>query len=591
MVVGWSEKSYPINIPVSRVFFNRIPENRLFFPAKTARWVDFWTIDVRLLYVHPNKKGFNMPLAEFNPSYRMIWMFPRNKRRISPWKMAQIAVLFRTETQGVAWSGNQAVQNAFCKALEDARLKKKGVQYDPASGGPRTYFAQLKSLGLLFQDQRKKVYFTKAGDALASGEAPLPILQDLLLRHQYPSCYGSLPMISMNPGIRIKPFLFVLKLLSKLGKMSEKELVIPVVYGHMSDCFDLCLNKIYRYRESHDFHDVIDNYERDLYTPRTAGKSFESRIKDVQDIANTMKNWMQAVCLVDCESSPDGQVISISPSAKSVIAKHIAASEVFLEYESEESFQRKYGCIRCSKDTRDLRKEQKKASPEKNIILSRLYEYMGSHMLDDYPDGLVEELHNDFGFDEKMISDTIGPHLKKSLSFFSSTYLELAAGGIRTAVEFEKATAQILSSKLRFTARLTGQKWRKGKGGYSDIFVIALDQNHCGIIDGKATSSYTLPASDYYAMCSNYIPNYGELTEGKKMELEFCSYVAGGFTRNVKGSLQKITANSGIGASALPADVLLRLAQMPEIGDKQPLVRETLKQNKILGLKDFKLNG
>lgn len=76
---------------------------------------------------------------EFNPNYRMIWMFPRNIRRISPWKIAQIVTLLKDAVTGTAWQGNQLVQNSFCKALEAAGLKRSGEQYDPHSGGPRTY--------------------------------------------------------------------------------------------------------------------------------------------------------------------------------------------------------------------------------------------------------------------------------------------------------------------------------------------------------------------------------------------------------------------------------------------------------------------
>ena len=187
---------------------------------------------------------------EFDGKYRMIWMFPRNIRRIYPWKIAQIATLLRDAVSDESWQGRQDIQNSFCKALEEAGLKRAGEQHDPHSGGPRTYLAQLKCLGILFQDSQKRVYYTQAGDELVTGNAPLPILQDLLLKHQYPSCYSNLAQIKINPGIRVKPFLFVLRLLmhKDIGSMSVQELIIPVVYGHNNECFDLCVEKILKLR-------------------------------------------------------------------------------------------------------------------------------------------------------------------------------------------------------------------------------------------------------------------------------------------------------------------------------------------------------
>ena len=517
-------------------------------------------------------------------------MFPRNIRRISPWKIAQIATLLRDIVSGENWQGRQNVQNSFCKALESAGLKRPGEQYDPHSGGPRTYLAQLKCLGLLFQDSHRHILYTQAGDELAAGNAPLPILQDLLLKHQYPSCYSNLTQIKMNPGIRVKPFLFVMQLLmhKDIGNMTVQELIIPVVYGHRRNDLDLCIEKILKFRKTGDIKSVIDNYSVDLYTPRTKGKDFDSRLSDVNDVANTMKNWMQAACLIDCETIDGTQRFSIAQSALKKVETALACEDHFIEYESEESFQRKYGCLRTEKDTRNLRPKPEKSFPEKNIILSQFFEYMGNNIPDGYPEDFVDAMKEKLGITESVTRQVIEPHLSRSLSFFESTYLELASGGVATALSFEKATSQILSTKLKFSTRLTGQVKRSGKGGYSDIFVIALDNAHCGIIDGKASPSYRLSSDDYYKMQANYIPNYRELTNGEPLTLEFCSYIAGGFG-NIASSLKRLTSETGIGVSALPAFELLRLAQVEDVGKQQPEVMNTLKTNKVLSFRDFKL--
>lgn len=534
-----------------------------------------------------------MSLVPFDANYRRMWMFPRNIRRISPWKVAQIISIMRCVVDSTSWSGRQEVQNSFCKALEAAGLKNPGEQYDPHSGGPRTYFAQLKCLGLIFQRTDKQIFYTLAGEDLASGKPPLPILQDLLLKHQYPSCYGYLSNIRMHPKIKVKPILFVLRLLMhpNIGSMSVQELIIPVTYGHNNDCFDLCVEKILKFRQTCNISSVIDNYKKDFYTRRTHRNNFDSRLKDANYIANTLKNWLQAACLIVCDRVGGEQHISISQSAEKKIKAALNTENEFIPFDSEEAFQRRFGCVGVKKDTRSLNGEKKKEIPEKSIISSKFYEYMGNNVIDEYPEDFVSMMYHRLGIPEKLTRKVIEPLLSKSLSFFESTYLELASGGKKTAWDFEKATSQILSSKLKFESRLTGQTKRRGSaiGGYSDIFVIAIDGVHCGIIDTKASRCYSLSSSDYLAMLSNYIPNYKELAEGRPLKLEFCSYIAGGFG-SIDSQLRQLTEKTGIGASALPALELLRVAACADGADSQPLIREALKRNKVLTLKDFKLH-
>jgi hypothetical protein len=529
-----------------------------------------------------------MGLVPFDSIHRMIWMFPRNIRRISPWKIAQIITILQDATNGSSWAGRQDIQNIFCKALEAADLKRPGEQYNPNSGGPRTYFAQLKCLGLLFQRPDKTVFYTQAGEDLTSGCPPLPILQDLLMKHQYPSCYSHLPMVKIHPEIKIKPFLFVLKLLQhkEIQKMNMQELIIPVVYGHNNECFDLCVKKILQLRSGVEISEVIDDYKVDLFTPRTAGKSLESRIKDVRDIANTLKNWLQAACLIDCDIENGVHIIKASQAGVKKLKVEIGAANSFIPYDSEESFQRRYGCLHAEKDTRSLGYHKKNNSPEKNIILSKFFEYMGNHIIAEYPDDFVDMMYATLGISKGLTRQVIEPHVSMGLSFFESTYLQLATGGTGSALAFEKATSELFCRKLKFNVRLTGQLKRQGKGGYSDIFIYSLDENQCGIIDTKASSNYCLPASDYHAMLANYIPNYKELTGGKPLELKFCCYVAGGFG-NVEHSLKELTANTGVGVSAITASELLKLSNKTHLIDYQTDLFEVFKENKILTLNDF----
>lgn len=52
-----------------------------------------------------------MPILSHLDGYRRVWMFPRNIRRISPWKMSQILSLITQLTEYEKWVGNQILQN------------------------------------------------------------------------------------------------------------------------------------------------------------------------------------------------------------------------------------------------------------------------------------------------------------------------------------------------------------------------------------------------------------------------------------------------------------------------------------------------
>ena len=507
-----------------------------------------------------------MPLIAYDSNFRGTWMFPRNIRRIHPWKIAQICSLLRQELQGNIWSGNQSMQNAFCKALEAAKLKRAGVQYDPKSGGPRTYLAQLKCLGLVFERNDGTVWFTKAGDDLAEGKPPLPILQRLLLRHQYPSVYSQLRNIKINPEIKVKPFLFVLKLLTddRITSLNNEELMIPVVYGHNEDCYELCADKILSLRKSKNLQCIAE--PRALYTPRTAKRGVIESLKDIKNIANTCKNYLQGACFIVTERINGKETIRINKDILPLMSAEIRRSRIFIPVTAgEESFQRAYGCLDRVKDTRSLTKESISLEQPsgKHIIMALFYQYCGEKVVLDYPEEFVGQMKNEFGFEEAFVRKTIEPLVSKTLSFYESTFIELSKGGIATALRFEKAVGELFEKRLFFKVKHTGQLRRpSGVGGYSDHFIKSADNKGCALVEVKSTPSYNLSADDYYAMVSNYIPNYKELCNGENSLLEFCLYVAGGFQENsVKTKLKEIHSATHISASGITAFELLRVAQ------------------------------
>ena len=164
-----------------------------------------------------------MSLLSFNSAFRRTWMFPRNNRFVYPWKLAQELWLLREIVGSAEWTRNLKLQTRLSKELESRKLKKPGQQLDVRSGGARTLVTQLKGLGLLWEHHDNTIKFTLAGQGMLEGLSPLPILQEQLFKYQYPSTYSNLKGVKIDPRLRVKPFLFILKLLldSRLEELNR----------------------------------------------------------------------------------------------------------------------------------------------------------------------------------------------------------------------------------------------------------------------------------------------------------------------------------------------------------------------------------
>lgn len=543
-----------------------------------------------------------MTLVEHNPKHRRLWMFPRNIREIPPWKIAKICYLLQEQTNINQWVGNQQVQDAFSSALAEASLKSKSEDYSSNNGGARTYLAQLKLLGLVFQQksENNNIKLTLAGEDLVNGKPPLPILQAQLLNHQYPCTYSNLRGVKINPQIKIKPITFLLKLMmdKELNNyLTEDEIIICVIYGHNTECYDLCKNKIKHLRSGSSLESLIDNPKEDLYTIRCKNPTFESRFNDLKDIANTCKNYMESCCLISTLVDNNIKKITINNSYSEIIENAIKNINTFIPFDSnEEAFQRPYGCWNRNKDTRKLKTKSKakKINVGDSIIAGQFLQYCGEKPVLELPQEFIDHMINGFGFSKDQILKVITPLLNKSLSYYESTFVNLASGGQNTAEEFEKAVCKIFNDKLLFNSTWTGRKRRqKGSvGAYADILIEALDNQHCALIDTKASPYYNLGSADYQKMSSNYMKNYKELTEDKELALEFCLYVAGGFDKtSIENKISSFKSDNNIPVAAISAKCLLHITQETIKPEKQPWIRDVFKKEKLLHYSDFAHHG
>ena len=491
--------------------------------------------------------------------HRTAWMFPRNIRRIEPWKIAQIAALVQDRIQTAEWAGNQEVQNYFTKALESAGLKRPGTQYHIKSGGARTYLAQLRALGVAF-GRKGRLYLTRAGHDLAVGERPLPILRSLLLRMQYPSAYSSGRNVDIDPGIRVKPCVFVLQLLQLpglSGYVRESELIIPVVLGHNHGCVAACGDLIAQTREG-----------RLTIEAAVAGKVEESLPRsrepfaNARDIANTLKNWMLAAALLVEEESADGsKVLSVAPGIGQLVDDALDRVDEFIDSpDNEESYQRAYGSYDRSKDTRNLEvPSERPLRPDEPVILAEFYRLCGEKQTHDVPESFYRQLEEAYGFRRSRVAEVIEPYVARSLDFFEARFLQLATGGTRTALEFERAVTTVLSENFRLSALHCGQKKRPNSrpGGYADVLVLQGGPPDIGLLDAKAIREYSLPIDDLRAMQATYAPNATELTAGAG-EVKWCGYIAGGYSQGIDRRLDQLSREVGVPIAAISAHALLR---------------------------------
>lgn len=509
-------------------------------------------------------------LAKHNSKFRRLWMFPRNVRRVEPWRVAQ-QLSFLLPFKGRAW--DQASQNEFRKKLVSIGIVQDFGPYDPHSGGPRTLEAQLRYLGLIYKTLQGHIEFTLAGEDVSRSISPLAVLQHQLLHLQYPSPYGNGSNVKINPELRVKPLLFILNLLKRadIASLTVTEMVIPVVYGHNHACEDFCVEKILKLRSGSRLQDLIDSPAEDLYTPRTAACSVEARFKDVLDIANTCKNYLESCLLIIKNEQRSGaSAFSFNPEYESVYSEALSAIDAYIPNpENEESFQRAFGVWNRSKDLRRLIETAGATDTKSMLIQACFYEYCGTRVLGKASGEVVEYIFNKMGVPRDEIVVTVEKLLPRSLEVFEAKYLELSVGGAPCATEFEKATNNLFNSGLGLEAQWIGSKRRSHaeKGAFTDILVHSPQRDRCGIVDAKAVSRYNLPSSDYAKMISNYLPNYQEIA-GNGSELAFCTYVAGGFSESFSNEAKKVYLASNIPCSGLRAADLLKMSKEKQLPQK-----------------------
>ena len=431
---------------------------------------------------------------------------------------------------GSTWGGDQGQQDKFAKLLDDYGLKAGGKQRDKNAGGSRTYEAQMRSLGLLYKDSNDgTLKLTQSGQDLVDFIDVSKTFEYQILKFQYPSSYSLGRNVDIDKSIKIRPFLFLLKLANdpELNGISDKDMVVPVVHAKTDLDYENCKQLILKLRESGVATVVPD--DASIRTTKTQNNSYAQRLEDIGNIANTFKNVLQGSGIVDLRDI-DGQERVFPRSDIATLIKEVE-SLPFVDFInlSDEQATLQYGNkLGSKKDTR------RNFMPSKNPELFTKSSIIYQKFLDDVDlpvtqveiNDFVRRMTKEFNLSSENVLLALQPILENADHYSGARLIELSKGGLKTAEAFEKNVQKIFEVDFGYEAEWTGRTFRKQTGGYMDVFVVELERNLCGIIDTKSMKTYDLPHQDIAKAEKTYIDAASELYGSRNLELKFVAYIS-----------------------------------------------------------------
>ena len=515
-------------------------------------------------------------MGKNKPSFRKLWMFPRNMRRIEPWKLVKVCTVLDNNA-GIV--GNQQVQDQLYAILArdgvKAQSNPNGVHN---AGGFRTYLSQLACLGLFWQDPQTLKYIpTYAGDCLMQGGEPLKVLRCQLLRMQYPSVYGLGSQVKIDPSLKIKPLCFLITLLQddRLGRqLSAQDMAIAVVYAHTWKDYEGCVQKILALRQANGDLSKIIVCDEDLKTPKRyenkgTGKSLrELGLEDVVNIANTAKNYLQAALLI----VPDGKVnkrevfaLNDDPAVLAEIAPYLKEKTKIepLVEGHEAAWQQRYGRYDKQKAVRSLQTRHR-VDP---FLVSIKVSYIAALESDPFgfnESAFITDQAQRWGRHPSDIAKAITSIKPHTTTVERDSVLAAAVSGGTESEILERAVCSLFK-RLGFESSLQiGQRKAKRRGGFPDVYIRTRSLNKCAMADSKASSRYDFGLGDTMKLSSYYKDCELELTENvDAARSSFFLYVAGGFhrqTSTIEHKLAECAKDYARPVSAITIQALLDLA-------------------------------
>lgn len=518
------------------------------------------------------------------------WWVTRPKRRLN--SIPEVLATFAEISLDQEWQGQRTTHLTLEEALEDANLKRKGERRDQTGGGARTYRAWVASLGLIFtQESTQKLKLTLAGEAIMSGDSPVEILKNQILKYQFPSSYSLSRGVAISPRFKIRPFRFLLKLLqdNDIGYLSEEEIAKIVIVEADSEtdaCYRRVVDKIHAFRKTGDSCLSVDFFEE--YAPTSGHVNPEHPFSHLLDTANTLVNWLEYAQLA--KRDDEDRMLRIIPDKEAEVSAILSETPAFIDRpEQHEFFQRKYGLDpKHRKDTRNL--TETKTITAKIIAEQKIRQaFIGESLKS--PIGkisatLIDRIADQTGIDVKLVEESLMklyPH--GAIGSFMTEYFEMAFRGRDEATEFEKATAELFKTVLGFDTRHVGPI-----GLTPDVLVLSDADGFCGIIDNKAYSKYTISNDHHNRMVYNYIRNLSNYYDGT-YPMAFFSYIAGGFGKNINVQIKEIVSETSIHGSAMSVSNMISLVERYEAnGFNHSTVRDIFSLDRQVLLSDLTIS-
>ncbi len=486
------------------------------------------------------------------------WWVTRPKRKLN--SIPDVLATFSEISLNQEWEGQRDSHLTLEEALEKSGLKRVGERRDKTGGGGRTYKAWVSSLGLLFTQQcTGQIKLTLAGEAIMNGASPVKVLTAQIIKYQFPSAYSLGRGINVSSRFRIRPFLFLLRLLmdERIKYLTEEEIakvVITEAENESSACFEYIVKKISDFRCYGD--KILEENFAETYRPSKGKINFNRPFAHLEAIANTIVNWLEYTQLVIRENG----IISILKDKVDEVEQIVNNPPPFIDRPHDhEYFQRKYGVDPSrTKDTRNL--TESRTITSKMIAENKVKQlYIAESIkqpITKIDSRIVSDIAEKSGFDERLVEEILLKFYPSgSIGAFMTEYFEMAFRGQDDATDFERSTAQIFAELFNF------ETFHVGPIGLTpDILILSDEDGYQAILDNKAYHSYSISNDHHNRMVHNYIGGLGKYSNSK-LPLAFFSYISGGFGTNINSQINRIYDETNVKGSAMTVSNLIHLIE------------------------------
>lgn len=495
------------------------------------------------------------------------WWVTRPKRKLD--SVPEVLATFADISLNQEWSGQRGTQMAYEDALEKAGLKRVGARRDQSGSGGRTYGAWLVSLGLIFNHAKTgNIKLTLAGEAIMNGDSPVDVLKQQVLKYQFPSSFSMGRGVQVSERFKIRPFRFLLRLLSddRLERYLTQDEIAKIIAvdaeNEKESVYEMVVQKILRFREIGD--KCLNSNFYELYKPSRGDVNPDHPFSHLQDMANTMINWIEYTQLA--KRNEDRNLVILEEKQAEVDA--ILSSHLpFIDRATEhEFFQRKYGLDpKHRKDNRNLEKTQTVTAriiAEQKIRTAYIKTSLMKPITGITP-GLILEITEETGISSDLVEEILNkvyPH--GAVGAFLSSYFEMAFKGREECTEFEVATTELFKDVFGYNAKHLGQT---GSKSAPDILLLSDSEGYQAIVDNKAYSKYSISGDHHNRMVYNYLKRIQSYSSSL-LPIGFFTYIAGGFGKSIDKQIQDEVKESGIHGSGITVSNFIKMIENHQNG-------------------------